>query len=94
MLGGRAREIVYAGRFELYSPQATLFEVPKHIPWLASKLRKPELTLFEEFQLIPILACQPATYQSQLQPAMELIGRRDPLDVPLLALALANGYPI
>jgi predicted nucleic acid-binding protein len=94
ILGGRAREIIYSEQFEFCSPQATLFEVPKHIPWLASELRKPELTLFEEFQLFPILACQPAIYQDQMQRATELIGQRDLLDVPLLALALARGYPI
>lgn len=94
ILGGRAREIIFSGQFELYSPQATLFEVPKHMPWLAGQLRKPELKLFEEFQLFPITACQPATYEHQVNRATELIGQRDPLDVPLLALAMARSYPI
>jgi hypothetical protein len=63
MLGGRAREIIFSGQFELYSPQATLFEVPKHIGWLARQIGKPELKLFEEFQLLPIVACQPEAYE-------------------------------
>jgi predicted nucleic acid-binding protein len=94
ILGGRAREIVFSEQFELYSPQATLFEVPKHISWMAARLRKPERKLFEEFQLFPITACQPEAYESHVQQATELIGQRDPLDIPLLALALARGYPI
>lgn len=94
MLGGRAREIIFSPRFNLYSPQATLFEVQKHLPWLARKLLKPEIELFQEFQLLSIVACQPATYDHQVQRATELIGQRDALDIPLLALALARRYPV
>ena len=94
MLGGRARQIIFSKQFEYYSPQATLFELPKHIPWLASRLRKPELELFEEFQLLPIVALQPSAYDHQVDRATTLIGQRDPLDIPLLALGLARGYPI
>lgn len=94
MLGGRARDIIFSEQFEFYSPQATLFEVPKHIPWLAGALRRPELKLFEEFQLFPIVASQPASYEHQIQRATKLIGLRDPLDIPLLALALAGNFPI
>jgi len=94
MLGGRAREILFSLQFILYSPQAVLFEVPNHLPWLASKLRWPELQLFREFQLLPIIACQPIAYDHQVQRATELIGQRDSLDIPLLALALARRYAI
>jgi predicted nucleic acid-binding protein len=94
MLGGRAREILFSEQFEFYSPQTTLFEVVRHIPWLASKLRYPESKLYEEFQLFPIVSCQPATYENQVPRATELIGQRDPLDIPLLALALSSGYPV
>ncbi len=94
LLGGRAREVIFSDQFELSSPQATLFEVAKHIPWLASKLRKSELKLYEELQLLPIVVCQPATYDHQVQRATDLIGPRDPLDIPLLALALARSCPI
>ena len=94
MLGGRAQEIIFSLQFVLYSPQATLFEVPKHIPWLASKLRKPQIELFQEFQLLPIVACQPAAYEHEVEQATRLIGQRDALDIPLLALALSRRYPV
>jgi predicted nucleic acid-binding protein len=94
ILGGRAREVFFSDQFELFSPQATLFEVPKHIPWLATRLRKPELQLFEEFQLFPIVACQPEDYDRHVPRATQLITQRDLLDIPLLALALARRYPI
>jgi predicted nucleic acid-binding protein len=94
MLGGRAREVIFSAQFELYSPQATLFEVSKHISWLARRLNKRELELFEEYQLLPIVSCQPAVYDRQLQRAAALIGQRDACDIPLLALALARGYAV
>lgn len=94
MLGGRAREIAFSAKFQLFSPQVTLFEVPKHISWLASRLGKPELELYDEYQLLPVFACQPSTYERQLELAGQLIGQRDPLDIPLLALALARSYPV
>lgn len=94
MLGGRAREIIFSTKFELFSPQVTLFEVSRHISWLAARLGKTELHLYDEFQLLPVFACQPSTYAHQLELATQLIGQRDPLDIPLLALALARGYPL
>ena len=94
MLGGRAREIIFSEKFALYSPQTTLFEVSRRITWLASRLQTSELKLFKEFQLFPVVACQPAEYDDHVQHAAELIGPRDPLDIPLLALALARNFPI
>ncbi len=94
MLGGRAREIIFSTKFERFSPQVTLFEVSRHISWLASRLGKPELELYDEFQLLPVFACQPSSYEHQLDLATQLVGQRDPLDIPLLALVLARGYPL
>lgn len=94
LLGGRSREVVFSQEFILYSPQTTLFEVAKHLPWLAGKLRRPEIDVFQEFQLFPVIACQPNDYDHCVDQASNLIGQRDPLDIPLLALALARGYPI
>jgi predicted nucleic acid-binding protein len=94
MLGGGARRIIFSDQFRLYAPQAILFEVPKHIPWLASRLRKSEIAIFNEFQLLPIIACQPEVYDCEVARATELIGRRDPLDIPLPALALARGCAV
>jgi predicted nucleic acid-binding protein len=86
--------VIYSGKFDLYSPQATLFEVAKHLPWLANRLHVSELAVFQTFQLLPIVACQPETYDLEVKQATELVGKRDPLDVPLLALALARRYMV
>ncbi len=94
MLGGRAREILFSGKFRFCSAQATLFEVAKHLPWVADKLHLPESHLFQEFQLLPIEACQPTEYQTYEEQALRMIAARDPLDAPVLALALARQLPI
>jgi len=59
LLGGAARDVLFSGRYILYSPQHTLFEVAKYLPLLAQRLDVPELDLFREYQLLPIVACQP-----------------------------------
>ncbi len=94
LLGGRAREIIFSGQFALHSPQSTLFEVVKHLPWLAKKLGESEAVVFRKFELLPIIARQPDAYLAQWQRAEQLIGMRDPLDIPLLALALMQSYSI
>lgn len=94
LLGGRAREILFERRFALFSPQTTLFEVEKYLPFVARKLNQSELNLFREFELLPVTAVQPLTYESELGRATELIGWRDPKDVPVLALALQLRLPI
>lgn len=75
--------------------QHTLFEVEKYIPATASKLSRRELdVLLREFELFPIIACQPSQYESNLVEASRLISERDPRDVQILALALTLGYPL
>ena len=59
LLGGRAREILFNGRPAFFSPQTTLFEVEKYLPFVAQKLDRPELDLFREFELLPVTAVQP-----------------------------------
>jgi predicted nucleic acid-binding protein len=94
LLGGRAREIIFSGRFVLHAPQPTLFEVARHLPWIADRVGVSEIALFREYQLLPVIPCQPAAYDDQWRRATALIGQRDPLDVPLLALALAQSCAI
>jgi predicted nucleic acid-binding protein len=94
LLGGRAREVLFDRRLALFSPQTTLFEVEKYLPFVARKLGQSELDLFREFELLPITAVQPQMYESEFPRATELIGWRDPKDVPVLALALRLRLPI
>ena len=93
-LGGAARDVIFSRRFILNSTQHTLFEVAKYLPRLAVKLGQPELEVFRAFQLLPILAHQPDKYRSCLATARDLIGRRDPKDIDILALTLQLACPI
>jgi predicted nucleic acid-binding protein len=94
LLGGAAREVIFSGRFVFYSTQHTLFEVAKYLPLLADRLDVPEANLFQEYQQIPIIACQPDEYDSRLAEARRMIGNRDPKDIPILALTLSLRYPL
>lgn len=89
LLGGAARDVFFSGRFVFYSPQYTLFEVEAHLPAMAKRLGLPEIHLFEQFQLLPIIACQPVLYDLHIAEATRLIGDRDRKDVPVLALTLS-----
>ena len=94
MLGGAAREVLFSGRFVFFSTQYTMFEVAKCLPLVAQRLRLPEINLYREFQLLPIIACQPDRYNSCLAEAGRLIGDRDAKDVPILALTLSLQCPL
>lgn len=94
MSGGAAREVIFSGEFTLYSTQHTLFEVEKYIPAMARKLGRREIDLLREFELLPIIACQPSEYDTCLAEAERLISWRDPKDVQILALTLKLGYAL
>lgn len=94
LLAGRAREILFTSGLQFYSPQATLFEVEKYLPFVARKLGRSELDLFREFELLPVTAVQPQVYDSDVARATHLIGQRDAKDVPVLALALRLRLPV
>ncbi len=94
LLGGAAREALFSRKFMFCSAQHTLFEVQKYLPRLAEKLGRPESELLREYQLMPIVACQPREYDAQMETAARLIGNRDPKDVQILALTLQLGCPI
>ena len=94
LLGGTAREVLFSGRFVFFSTQHALFEVAKHLSSLSKRLEVSESDLFREYQLLPIIACQPAQYDFALGEANCLVGGRDLTDVPILALAISLGCPL
>ena len=49
LLGGKARDVLFSGRFAFYSTQHTLFEVAKYLPFLARRLDLPKSELFREY---------------------------------------------
>jgi predicted nucleic acid-binding protein len=94
LLGGRARDVLFSGTIAFFAPQHTLFEVARYLPYVARTIGRAELDLFREFELLPVVAAQPGEYDSQMELATQLIGRRDPKDVHVLALALQLRLPI
>jgi hypothetical protein len=75
LLGGRP--LTFCSRTPPFcSPQNTLFEVERYLPFVARELGRAELDLFREFELFPVMAVQPHVYDSELNRATQLIGPR------------------
>lgn len=89
---GTTRDILIDPPMGLVSPEWMLSEIRRHSDDIARRARLPldqvELLLAlvtESIEVVPRTA-----YQSKMKKAHELIGSRDPGDVPFVALALAH----
>lgn len=91
LLGGKPDRLLFHPQFDFITTERTTWEVKRYIPLVAQKLKRPELDLFETFELIPITAYQERNYENHLLQARQLISARDPKDADILALALATG---
>lgn len=107
LISEQTRQIFLVEGFEFITTERTTWEVKKYIPEfaikLANKLKQQginkavdelERSLFERFEKLPIIAFQDFDYQSHLLLAKELIAKRDPKDVDILALALKAKVPL
>lgn len=95
MRGGRARAVLFSGKFTFITAEHTTWEVKKYLSELSAKSGVPEDALFYAFDRFPIVAVHPAVYDKQREQAESLIADRDPKDVDVLvALALALKAPI
>lgn len=72
----------------------TLQEIKKYIPRLANKAGLIEEIVFFDLALLPLKVYSKDFYADQLEEAKERIGKRDPKDVELLALALKLKAPV
>lgn len=88
--GGRARTVLFSGKFFFLTTEFTTWEVKKYIPLLAKESDVPESDLFYAFDHFPITAIPPRVYDEKRSQAEGLIARRDPKDVEILALALKH----
>ncbi len=86
--GGRARTVLFSKKFVFITTEFTTWEVKKYIPELSKESGVSESELFYAFDRFPITAIQPNVYDEKRKQAAELIARRDPKDVDILALAL------
>jgi predicted nucleic acid-binding protein len=95
VLGGRARLILGSPETEeIFTAQATFAEVEEYAAVLAKKKRLPADLLLLAVASLPVTIVDRAAYANSLSEAKRRIGRRDPDDVDILALALQFEIPI
>ena len=94
LLGGKARSILLSGKFSFITSEYTTWEVKKYIPVVSEQTGVAEEEVLFAFDHFPIIAFQPKEYHDKLWAAEMLIGKRDPKDVDILALALKFDFPI
>ena len=95
VLGGRARLILTHPSIEqVLTTEHTFAEVEEYAVILGEKKRlRPDLLLLAVAAL-PVTVVPRSEYSKSMPEAVRRIGRRDPDDTELLALALAAGVPI
>ncbi|MGB9195893.1 MAG: PIN domain-containing protein [Terriglobales bacterium] len=95
VLGGRAKAVLqHPAIDELLTPEVALSEVQEYAVILARKRRLSMDTLLLAVAALPVTVVEQAVYSRVLSRARRLIGRRDPDDVDVLALALHTELPL
>lgn len=89
VIGGRAKTVLRHGSVvEVYTTEATLAEVHEYAARLGAKHRLPLDSVLLAVASLPVEVVGRKTYERRIPEAKRRIGRRDPDDVDLLALAL------
>ena len=73
---------------QVYTPAAAYDEVFEYLPSLAKKKRLDLDTLLLACAALPVTVVEQSAYEGKLSNARRRIGKRDPDDVDVLALAL------
>lgn len=94
VLGGIAGQILFNRHFNIVTTAQTLLGVKKYIPILANKISVPPSTFYEILKLLPISIKERKFYEGKINEAFHLIGKRDPKDTEILALALKISAPL
>lgn len=95
ILGGRAGLILASPKVdEVLTTEPTLAEVQEYATVLAERKRLSADLLLLAVASLPVTVVPHKDYASRMTEARRRIGRRDPDDVPLLALALKHDIPI
>lgn len=91
---GKAKTVLFSGKFVFITTEHTTWEVKKYIPELSQQAGVPEQELFYVFDHFPITTMPAAVYDDKRAQAEALIAHRDPKDIDLLALALKFSAPL
>ena len=95
VIGGRARLILNHPRvLEILTTARTLAEVEEYAPVLAEKRQLRTDLLVLAVAALPLTVVDGAVYAKKLPRAVRRMGRRDPDDAELLALALHFRVPV
>jgi predicted nucleic acid-binding protein len=95
VLGGRARLILQSPQVEeLLTTRTTLAEVREYAQVLARKKRLPADLLLLAVASVPVTVVDQQVYRTSIDEAKQRIGRRDPDDIEILALAIHFHIPV
>ena len=96
LLPSRTRELFQAlrGRVTLVTTPGKIAEIKRWLPSIARKRGLDADLLMSAVVKLPVEVIAETRFQKQIEAAQEQIGDRDPSDVDLLALALAENIPI
>jgi len=95
VIGGRARLVFRHPKIqEILTTAHTFSEVEEYAPVLAERRGLPADVIILAVAALPIVIVDRARYAKKLPDALRRIGRRDPEDAELLALALQFKIPV
>jgi predicted nucleic acid-binding protein len=95
VVGGRAKAVLqHPGVEAVFTTASTLGEVQEYLSHLARKKRLSVDAVLLAAASLPVTVVERSAYLSKVAEATRRIGRRDPDDVELLALALHAGIPV
>ena len=95
LIGGQAvRVLRHTAIEEILTTEATLAEVQEYATQLAQKKHLPVDVVLLAAATLPVTIVPRSAYASSLSDARRRIGRRDPDDIELLALALHLDLPV
>ena len=95
VLGGRAGLILGSPQIEeIVTAETTFAEVEEYAVVLAKKKRLPADLLLLAVASLPVTIVEPEAYARSVSEAKRRIGRRDPDDVDILALAIQFQIPV
>lgn len=94
-LGGRARILLeHPAITEILTTEVTLAEVQEYAAQLAVKKRLSLDVVLMAVATLPVQIVEQKVYEKKIPDARRRIGRRDPDDVEILALALHTGFAL
>jgi len=94
-LGGRARIVLeHSAITGVITTEVTLAEVQEYAAQLAVKKRLSLDVVLMAVATLPVQIVEQKVYEKKIPEARRRIGRRDPDDVEILALALHTGFAL